>query len=378
MKTNDKFFRGIEVACENERILTHLVPEGADEMALPRGKAPYFKKYGFKVPNSLSPLYALYNGIESEKYISATLYLYYILPYLDDLNMKQAYSDKNMYGVYFKGVNMPVPVLHNMNGLFYSPERSLITREEALERLAGRGKFIIKPSIHSGCGRDVQLVDGAQLSREALQQLLDTYESDYIVQEVAQQHELMKQFNASSLNTCRLCTYRRLGTQEHVLLSALLRFGSTGDIRDNACAGGGFCRINPDGTVDDAIHRYMHPRCGSLKADKGLSNPVVPHFDKVVALVLQLHKTLPYFGIMSWDIAVDEHGEPLFVELNAHGDPEISQIAYGPLFGDYTDELMEQVQHYRSECKPIMKRSYDSRPAHYRYLYDWGHDLNIL
>ena len=49
----------------------------------------------------------------------------------------------------------------------------------------------------------------------------------------------------------------------------------------------------------------------------------------------------PLVRIVGWDIAVDEEGDPVFIEFNCN--PGQNQMTYGPTFGDYTDEVLEEV-----------------------------------
>ena len=56
--------------------------------------------------------------------------------------------------------------------------------------------------------------------------------------------------------------------------------------------------------------------------------------------VKEYHLQLPFFKLMAWDIAIDEDGEPTLIEFNMT--PDLSQSAYGPAFGDYTDIILKE------------------------------------
>ncbi|MGK0254871.1 MAG: hypothetical protein ACI9OE_002386 [Mariniflexile sp.] len=67
----------------------------------------------------------------------------------------------------------------------------------------------------------------------------------------------------------------------------------------------------------------------------------VPSYNKVIDKVKKMHLLIPYFRIVSWDIGVDSTGIPILIEYNTyHQDITIHQLANGPLFGAFTDEIL--------------------------------------
>jgi hypothetical protein len=58
----------------------------------------------------------------------------------------------------------------------------------------------------------------------------------------------------------------------------------------------------------------------------------------VLDFVKDLHLRLPYFRLIGWDVSVDVNGEPTMIEWNRSAD--LSQVAHGPAFGDYTEEII--------------------------------------
>ena len=370
-----KKFRGLEIAMDNIRMEELLLPQGYDASELPYKPLDYFKQYGFKVSSAFPEIYKRCNGIESDKYIPASLYFYYISPYLVNMNLSMAYVDKNMYFRHFPDVRQPKTIFHNMSGRFYTEEMQEVTFDEAVETLNVKERFIVKPSIESGRGRDVKMLSGG--GKIEIENTLKDYESNYIIQEVVKQHPEMGRLNHTSLNTCRLYTYRRVGTSDYMLLGAAVRFGGKGAYRDNACTGGGFCKINDDGNVEDAIHNYRRFGWGSLKTEKGLEGLHIPNYDKVLETALRLHKTIPYMDLIGWDIAVDEEGEPVLIELNQYPDCEFLQIFNGPMFGEYTDELLERISKHHIEAVTVYKRSFENGPKQYEYNFEVGKAYSI-
>lgn len=375
-----KKFRGLEITMDNIRMEEQLLPSGYDSSELPYKPLDYFKKYGFKVSSAFPEIYLKYNGISSDKYIPASLYFYYINPYLVNMNLSMAYVDKNMYSRHFPNVKQPQTIFHNMSERFFYPNEmggGEVADDEVVRVLSRKDCFIIKPSIESGRGRDVKLIKGKSSSCEEILETLSSFQSNFIIQEVAKQHDSMALLNKTSLNTCRLYTYREVENGKYVLLGAAVRFGGDGAYRDNACTGGGFCKIHDDGTIDDNVHNYRFFGHRSLYELKGLSNLKVPNYDKVVSCCLDLHRSIPYMDLIGWDIAITPDGEPMLIELNQYPDCEFIQIFNGPMFGQYTDALLEKISRHKLDCITVYKRSFENGHKQYEYNFEVGKAYSI-
>lgn len=254
--------------------------------------------------------------------------------------------------------------------MIFDSEYNIIEKSKAINLLFSKDKFVIKPSIESGCGKGVSLVRTLEYDENKLGNLLDEYESNYIVQDVFVCHPAYAAFNRSSLNTCRVYTYRDIDSLDLVVLGTVIRFGGEGATKDNACAGGGFCKVELDGSVCDRIFQYGNYTFRSLKEEKGLADYKLPFFDKVVNLSLSMHRTLPYMNLVGWDISVDTDGNPVLIELNQYPDCELIQISHGPMFGEYTDSIMEHVKGQKITPRIVFQRSYEGGPKQYEYNID--------
>ncbi|MBR1595532.1 MAG: hypothetical protein IJ665_02410 [Phocaeicola sp.] len=71
-----------------------------------------------------------------------------------------------------------------------------------------------------------------------------------------------------------------------------------------------------------------------------LNGYLIPSFTKVISFVKDLHNKLPFFNLIGWDISVDIEGNPVMIEWNRSA--ELSQVAHGPAFGDYTEEIIRR------------------------------------
>ena len=57
-------------------------------------------------------------------------------------------------------------------------------------------------------------------------------------------------------------------------------------------------------------------------------------------MVRSMHIKVPYFKIISWDIAINNFNLPVFIEYNTYNQGLEIQIPNGPLFGKFTDEIL--------------------------------------
>jgi hypothetical protein len=294
--------------------------------------------------------YIATSGISDIRYVPEDLFYQEIEQKLNRLDLARAYQDKNNYDRIFSGYNMPRTVLRNMNGKFYDEHYNHLHYSEALGLIKQKRfnqKLVLKPSIESGGGRHIVILDSIDPQSNA-QDIIDTTLSklgkDYIVQEYVSQCSFLRELHESSLNTLRIMTLR-LGKEIHVL-SGIVRMGNLGSNVDNATAGGLTCGFNKKGLLNPfATEHYAfqkhekHPYSGFV-----FEGAKIPNMDEIIRFVQELHQRLLYFDIVSWDIAIDESENPVLIEVNLKmQDINFHQRNNGPLFGDKTESVMELV-----------------------------------
>lgn len=121
-KKLNTFLRMVETAVDRDRVSSHLMPpDDNDPDSLVSGYQPYFRKFGIKVPKWYQEVYEKAGAPMSDKYISASLYFYYIYPTLVNLNLAYAYVDKNFYGRLFPDIAQPKTTLSRISGKFVTP-----------------------------------------------------------------------------------------------------------------------------------------------------------------------------------------------------------------------------------------------------------------
>lgn len=314
----------------------------------------YFLKYcGEKVSLLWHEYYLYANGFFSPKYITTIMYYNYIYPRLNDPTIMHVYSDKNMIRKLLGDrVKLPKTYVQNINGIFYADEK-IITRQQAIALCRDIDDAIIKTCLDSMQGKSILrfkshegMVTGKNCPA-TIEKLFDEYESNFIVQAAIQQCDKMAKLNPTSLNTVRVMTYwsQKDGI---VPLFEVARMGRSGAVIDNASSGGLYCGVNEDGTLKDTAYT-LYPYSKHTQSDSGLvfKEFQIPMFDEILKKAVELHEQLPYAKLIGWDFSVDKDNEIELVEINGR-QPGIFQVATGPAFGKYTEEILEY-------CKEMKK-----------------------
>lgn len=291
------------------------------------------------------------SGIQDPRYIPEDIFYKKIEPTLNRYDLAPAYVDKNMSDKLFHAFKRPQTLLRNMNGLYYDANYKLMDLQEALSFIksyAKEHKIIMKPSIDSGAGKNVKVLDFRGIKPviilKKLTKLFKDYDKDFIVQNFLYQHDLFGQMHEESLNTIRLISLR-LNGKIHIL-SRVVRMGNNGSYTDNAKSGSITCGFDEKGYLNSyAVNHWnyeiyeKHPY--SHFEFKG---KILPSVTESFELVRKAHEQLIYFDLVSWDIAIDRLNEPNLIEIGVNiQDINYHQRTNGPLFGSLTKEVLKKV-----------------------------------
>lgn len=301
---------------------------------------PYWSKFGKKPPIYWFRLFSQ-DGIHTDpRYIPEDLWYGTILPYYSNMFFRRSYEDKCMHHVMFPSLNRPRTIVKSMAGQFYTDNLELLTPAEALKLCAEEKKFIIKPAIDSGTGRLIQFYDDDKNSKADIERMFSDLGTNFIVQEIVEQHPILATLHASSLNTVRILSFFFKGNV--YILSAIVRMGS-GDAKvDNVSSGGMQCGID---TATGRCHTLActKKRNWVKKSPDGavFADIQIPSYDRIVSIVKEEHSKLPHFRLIGWDFSVAPTGDPIFIEYNVC--PGANQMTCGPTFGEITEEVLEDV-----------------------------------
>lgn len=340
----DGFRAGINGSYEKLPNKTELTPDQKRAV-----KDYYREMIGMDVPTDWHRYFSARTGEFSVKYVPNAIYALDIRPRLNYYPFLIALSDKNLQDIILPSEHQPETFLKNINGYFYAGNEP-VTKSDALDRCENAGEFIIKPSLLSkGRGISMHSVRNGMLdgTGKTLESLFEEYGKNYLLQRPVKQHPDMSALNPTSVNTIRILTYR--SEDEVLVVYTIIRIGRSGQLIDNESAGGMSVKINPDGTL--AKYGFAAPGQDRIeRTDSGieLEGYQVPSFNESLELVKSLHLRLPYFNLIGWDICIGESGRPILIEWNSN--PGLSQSAFGPGFGEYTEKILKEAMARESSC----------------------------
>ena len=316
----------------------------------------YTKLLGHPVPLDWHRYFTARTGVYSKLYIPTSEYKTNIVGRLNVYPLKRAYTDKNITDLILPNIHQPKIFLKNMNGFYYIEGQS-VTKAKAINICKELGEVIIKPSLTGrGVGvRKINIKNGKNKNGgEDLSAIMDEYKQDFLIEELIKQHPQMSALNPSSINTIRVLTYR--SDMEIIIVYSVIRIGRQGQDIDNESAGGISTSISKDGKLGK--YAFGTPGVDMIEyTDSGvkLENYQIPSYEKVVDLVKKAHYQLPYFKLMGWDIAIEKDGEPIMIEFNMT--PDLSQSAYGPAFGKYTEAIIKDAMSYKNTWSKFALKS---------------------
>ena len=302
----------------------------------------YWKKYK-KVSPRWGWYYASRNGVYDPRYIPNTLYYSKIDQHFNDRKLGWGFNDKNYYSLIFSGVKQPEIVIRKINSLLYDENYILLTLEKAIKKIEAETEIVCKPALETGSGRGIRFWEPKRDEREIYDFLLDKTQKDFVVQKVIRQHKELNKIHDSSVNTIRICS---LLMEDGVhILSSCLRMGVNNSRIDNVTSGGISAGIDKNGM----LHKYAYTYYSGEKMDAHPQGFVyegftVPSYDRAIDLVKICHPIIAHFRLVSWDIAIDEGGDPILIEANMRkGGINLHQFDNGPLFGELTDKVLDEV-----------------------------------
>ena len=243
------------------------------------------------------------------------------------------FNDKYLCGLICKALGIPTPPIHGV----VDPADDYRSLIYGWLRTSAAGAVIIKPQFGE-TGRNIVLAEKTDQrvrvrSGTGLGELGDfVLREKSVVQEVVRQDARMAAFADDSLNTVRVVTMLT-GAGEVLIVSAALRAGIGGAIIDNWSAGGIGVGIDVrDGRLgefayDKRSRAYpAHPTSGIVFAGRA-----VPAWDRLSAFAADVQRAFPFYRLLGLDLALDQAGEPVLIEINGAADLTFNEQVAGPL-----------------------------------------------
>lgn len=307
----------------------------------------FWKPYK-NISSKWAQYYSAKNGQFDPRYIPNDLYYTKIDQYFNSRKLGYGFNDKNYYSKIFAGIKQPEVVVRKINSMIFDEQYHLLSAEEARQRILSNAEVICKPSQETGSGRGILFLNGANES-EIDEFLNNSSYDDYVVQKLVKQHSELNKVHAHSVNCIRICS---LLMEDGVhILSSVLRMGFGGSKVDNATAednkqyDGMSCGIDEHGCLKKYAHGYTRgDACEQHPDGLVFEGFKIPSYNKAVELVCKAHPLIGHFRLVSWDIAIDESGEPVLIEANMRkGGINFHQFNNGPLLGDLTERVLQEV-----------------------------------
>jgi len=201
--------------------------------------------------------------------------------------------------------------------------------------------FIVKP-INSTRGMGVRIVG----ENESSERLFNKYrKAKLIIEEIVENHDSIKDFNRTTLNTVRTNTLIT-ASGKSVVIAAGIRFGREKAVVDNHAAGGLIAVVDIDTglIISDGMDKQhtlydRHP--DSQKPIKGFQ---IPCWEEVIRVSLEAAELVPQIRLVGWDIAIKPDNAIELIEGNTSPDlsmlQEANQIGLKPLLKSYIDDII--------------------------------------
>ena len=306
----------------------------------------YYASFGFHdVDCSWHQFYTHMSGQFHKDYIPVDFYLNHIEHKLNMKEMYPALTDKNLLDLLFAKIKQPETIFKNINGLLVDGHtRTLIDFEYALKKCLKYDKLIIKPSIESGGGRNIQIIQISDRDYPSnmlkIKETIDRYKNNYIIQKFENQHASMSLLNPSSLNTIRIQSFIH-ENEVHILVS-FVRIGGINSVVDNVSSGGIFATISNGGIINSDGYNSDGKTFKRTESGIVLNGYKIPGYNPAIKDIKRLHSEMPHFKIISWDIGISETLEPILIECNVFTQYIDHQFVSGqPLFGNMTSDILE-------------------------------------
>ena len=315
------------------------------------------ENYGKKISNRWHRLYEAGNGIYRKDYMPEIIYSTKIQPKINNRNYCKVFSDKDLMPIFFndriQGVRTPKSYVSNSNGQFYDSQRHLITKEKTVELLENVGQAVIKPTVDSGSGKGVIIVDiqnGKNVrDNRTVEEILNSYKVNFVVQEKIKPCKSLMELYPHSINTLRVITYM---LNDKVFVAPVsLRIGGGGGEVDNIHAGGFSISVSNNGELGKYAYKlgygdsYKTFECHPDTKVK-FEGYKLGFIERIIDAAKRLHELTANIGIISWDFTVDDNEEIILIETNLKGQSIwFPQILSGKsVFGENTADILKMIR----------------------------------
>lgn len=177
----------------------------------------------------------------------------YVEPYYANLSMVNGFKDKNYFQNIVGAENCPDTICHCINGQLLDSNYLPLDEQKAVDMILVESEVICKPSIESGGGRDICFISRKDINIQKISELKEKYRSNFIVQKIVKQHDLLNELNPNALNTMRIVSFLHKG--KVYILARMLRVAGSGSRLDNVSSGGVLYSNNRGWEVEKSYYK---------------------------------------------------------------------------------------------------------------------------
>ena len=345
-KVHEEFYNKVRNAHRSDELYEvpgdeELTPEEIEKIH------KFWDKYSFAYPDiDFKSFKAFKNrrGKVEVRHLPSVVRTQYLQQKFVHKDFRIALQTKALLPLLFSNAKQPRTVLRQMNGFYSDTNFNMLSRQEAIQLLANEcaeHRLIVKPRTKGG-GKGIFFLNKGE-SYEKVKEAIDGLGPvGFVIQEVLEQSEFMKKFNPTSVNTLRITSF--LWKDEVRILASLIRVGKVGNEVDNYSQGGSLIGLDAQtGKCNRWAFTHEHERITVLPSGIDLNQDLyVPGYEKAVSMVKKMHSRISYIRMVSWDIALDYNDEPVLIENNFSGMIQLHECVTGPLFGDLTEEVLDE------------------------------------
>lgn len=280
------------------------------------------------------PFYKFFHGFANYQLVPSDFY--YLANHVLNAQWSLYFlSHKANLRMFIPQQNRPRTILYNIYGHYYDSNDQLVTPDKAFDILKGYKEFVYKKAVNSGSGKGVKKVSFPD--EKQIKQIISS--NDFIIQEIVKQNAFFSSLNDSSVNTIRMETLNL--NDRFSVLSAFVRIGAKGSFVDNISGREGMVvGVNNQGALNGFGLTKGYEKVYHASSGVGFNNLTIPNYDQIKAQIATFHQVFPAANLINWDIAIDENGEIIILEINlGNMNPLYHQIFNGPIFHERLDEV---------------------------------------
>jgi hypothetical protein len=220
------------------------------------------------------------------------------------------------------------------NGIWFTPLGDTVNPKDVRDLVFHDSETAFLKLEGSSQGRGIIVIDANSFDPDAISR-----RGNFVIQRAIKQASWFESFSPGSVATLRITTGLLPGGSPR-LCAAYLRAGRHGMQYVSSATALRIPIVDTTGQLDafgaDSTWRKYraHPDTGCVFEGRR-----VPQFEKALRLCITLHKRLPQFTVVGWDVAITNTGAIEIMEFNTrHPGVKFSEAATGPCFLDFNFE----------------------------------------